>query len=161
MRTTSTTPTHYLLTVRASIAGSKEEFGISIHPIQDRIVFREGEISRYPLMVSDMERVLDAIGTSEHKLQEKLFHDRHFRSQIALRKNYPSSPFIRIGKSSKHGYMDMKKGKNRVRVDEGYLVSVGDDYMPLEWLTIDGNYLRRFSPETRKSLEEFRLAVPR
>lgn len=162
MAFTSTMPKHYLLTVKVSIAGSEEEFGISIHPLPDRrLVFEEEKVSRYPLVVVDIEKALTAVKTVNFRLQENMYLDRLKRSVVALRKNYPKSSYILVNKSRAHGHMRMSKGRNRMLLKGKELFSEADETSLLNWLTIDNNYLRKFSPETLENLEEFRRSVPR
>lgn len=156
----STEATHYLLTIKVPFAGNYEELGISINPMESGITFEDGGISRYPLLVLDLDKLIESIHTPKYWVTHNQIMSKFERALKALSRRYLSRSTITIVKSRKYANIKMTKSKTSTKFSRGELTSETNSD-GLEWLTIDNNYLRKFSPETVEYLRNFRSSVPK
>ncbi len=155
------TPSQYLLTAKAPFLGERVDVAVSLHQIEGRITFEEGDASRHVLVTNDVDELFSVKGYRQRAIKDRLI--RSGRKQVQkITADYAPGRFsvVSFGKSRKYGFMELKILKNHTYFGEAGLTREAEP-ADIRWFSFDGHYLGRFSLETEKYLEDFRKRYPK
>ncbi len=153
-------PSHYIVTAKAPVAGGKFRIAVSIHPIEDRLSFHEGDAYRHVLWIDDAEYV--SMKGHQSNMEESRAAAKAKRFNVELTRRYGSGSFslLCISKARSKGVMEVDFVDNNVTFKNGRLEKERVK-IPADWFSFDPYYFGRFSPETNRYLYDFSRRYPK